>query len=187
MRIIAGTVKGRTLASPTWDGIRPTSDRLRETLFNVLAATVPGASVLDVCAGTGAIGLEALSRGATRATFVDSDARAVRLIARNAAHCGLENRCVIIRGTVPEALARTVAGAPFDLVVLDPPYDAQWIGEALAAAARHVAPGGLVVLEHAWRVPAPTPGALRVVGTRRSGDSALTTYRPATTSDERGT
>jgi 16S rRNA (guanine966-N2)-methyltransferase len=177
MRIIAGTHKGRVLASPTWDGLRPTSDRLRETLFNVLGGEVAGATVLDVCAGTGAIGLEALSRGATRATCLESDGRAARLIAANAAHCGLENRCVIIRGMAPQALTREHVGGPFDIVVLDPPYAAPWIGEAVTAAGQLLAPGGLVVLEHASRRAAPEPAGLRLERTRRAGDSALSTYR----------
>jgi 16S rRNA (guanine966-N2)-methyltransferase len=185
MRIIGGTHKGRTLGSPTWEGLRPTSDRLRETLFNVLAGAIDGAVVLDVCAGTGAIGLEALSRGAARVTSIDADARAVRLIAENAARCGLENRCVIIRGRAPGVLEHDVSGGPFDLVVLDPPYDAPWAGAALAAASRHLAPGGQLILEHAWRVPAPSATSLRLVRTRRAGDSALSTYRAAGAIDGR--
>ena len=177
MRIIAGTHKGRVLTSPTWDGLRPTSDRLRETLFNVLAGYIEGATILDVCAGTGAIGLEALSRGAARVTCIDADARAVRLIAVNASHCGLENRCVIIRGTAPDALTREHAGGPFDIVVLDPPYTAPWIGDAVAAAGRLLADGGLLVLEHSSRRAAPEPDGLRLERTRRAGDSALSTYR----------
>lgn len=179
MRIIAGAFKGRTLVSPTWAGLRPTSDGLRETLFNIVGPAIAGAAVLDVCAGTGAIGLEALSRGARHATFVDDDARAVRLIGENAAKCGCENRCIILRGAVPQSLRGAVAGGPFDLVVLDPPYDAAWIGEALAAAAGQLAPDGLIVLEHAARLTPPLDAALTLVRTRRAGDSALSTYRRA--------
>lgn len=186
MRIIAGTHKGRVLAAPTWDGLRPTSDRLRETLFNVLAGRISGASVLDVCAGTGAIALEALSRGAATATCLDSDARALRLIAANAAQCGLEKRCIIVGGTAPEALTREHIGGPFDLVVLDPPYAVPWIGDAVAAAGRLLAAGGLVVLEHSSRRDAPEPDGLRLERTRRAGDSALSTYRPVADTDGRG-
>lgn len=185
MRIIAGTNKGRTLSTPTWEGLRPTSDRVRETLFNVLANAVDGAAVLDVCAGTGAVGLEALSRGARHVTFVESDARAVRLIAENTARCEVEKRCAIIRGTVPAILVGEVAGGPFDIVLLDPPYAAPWIGEALSAAARHLTPGGVLVLEHASRLPAPSDPGLDLVRTRRAGDSALSTYRPVTVATDR--
>ena len=186
MRIIAGTHKGRVLASPTWDGLRPTSDRLRETLFNLLAGRVEGATVLDVCAGTGAIALEALSRGATRVTCLESDARALRLIAGNAVHCGLENRCVIIRGTAPEALTRERVGGPFDVVVLDPPYAAAWLDEAVAAAGRLVADDGLLVLEHSSKRAAPAPRGLRLERTRRAGDAALSTYRTVRDTDGKG-
>ena len=85
MRIIAGTHKGRVLKTPKWDGLRPTSDKLRETLFNILQPRIEGARVLDVFAGTGAVALEALSRGAVSAACIDNDRRAVALIAENAA------------------------------------------------------------------------------------------------------
>src|SRR4249920_3258740 len=97
MRIIAGTLKGRRLAAPTWDGLRPTSDKLRETLFNVLGPRLVGARVLDLFAGTGAIGLEAVSRGAVAAVLVDDDRRACDLILSNVRHCGVEQACAIIR------------------------------------------------------------------------------------------
>ena len=103
MRIIAGELKGRRLKTPKWDGLRPTSDKLRETLFNVVAARVPGARVLDHYAGTGAIGIEALSRGASHVTFVDNDARALKLIDENLRHCGVPDRYVIIR--TPQIIA----------------------------------------------------------------------------------
>jgi 16S rRNA (guanine966-N2)-methyltransferase len=185
MRIIAGTLKGRTLTSPTWDGLRPTSDRLRETLFNVLGAEVDGARVLDVCSGTGAVAIEALSRGAVAATCLDADARATALIRANAAHCGVENRCMIVRGEAPRALSGAVLGGPFEVIVLDPPYAAPWIDEAIAAAATLVAPGGRVVLEHAAKRLAPTVSGLHLERTRRAGDSALTTYRAPATGERR--
>ena len=90
MRVIAGRFKGRRLKSPTWDGLRPTSDKLRETLFNVLASRVVAARVFDGYAGTGAIGIEALSRGAAHVSFVERDRRATELIAHNLAACGIE-------------------------------------------------------------------------------------------------
>src|SRR5207248_9150143 len=100
MRIIAGSLKGRRLNAPTWAGLRPTSDKLRETLFNILAPRVAGARVLDGYAGTGAIGIEAMSRGAASVTFVETDRRAQRLIEENLARCGTANGCVIIRASV---------------------------------------------------------------------------------------
>lgn len=178
MRIIAGQFKGRTLQAPTWAGLRPTSDALRETLFNILGPRLADAVVLDLCAGTGALGLEALSRGAARATFVDDDARAIALIAANAGRCGVADRCMIVRDNAVGALADDIGG-PFDVVLADPPYDASWTADVLAAAARQLAPGGVIVLEHAGRRPPPAVAALTLVRTRRAGDSALSTYRTA--------
>src|SRR5919106_919858 len=90
MRVIAGRFKGRRLKNPSWEGLRPTSDKLRETLFNIVAPRIAGARVLDGFAGTGALGIEALSRGAAHVTFVEQDPRAVRLIEENLAACGVE-------------------------------------------------------------------------------------------------
>ena len=104
MRVIAGSLKGRRLKAPTWDGLRPTSDKLRETLFNILAPRIAGARVLDGYAGTGALGIEAISRGAAMVTFVESDRRAQALIAENLAHCGVESGYAIIRATVARAI-----------------------------------------------------------------------------------
>ena len=123
MRIIAGSLKGRTIQAPKWDGLRPTSDRLRETLFNVLAPRVDGARVLDGFAGTGAVGLEALSRGASHVTFVERDPRAIALIETNLRRCGVKDRYAIIRAGFSDAVAR--GGSPdFDIIFLDPPYGA---------------------------------------------------------------
>src|ERR671933_2126069 len=104
MRVIAGRYKGRRLKTPTWEGLRPTSDKLRETLFNILAPRIEGARMLDGYAGTGAVGIEALSRGAAHVTFVERDRRAQALIAENLARCGIANGYAIIRATVARAL-----------------------------------------------------------------------------------
>lgn len=176
MRIIAGTNKGRTLKAPKWDGLRPTSDKLRGTLFNILQHEVAGARVLDVFAGTGAIALEALSRGAVSATCIDSDRRAAALIAQNAELCRESNRCAIIRDVVERALSAPLPGGPFDLIVLDPPYDYAHVHEAVRGAAAQRAAGGTLVLEHASRVTPPQPDGLTITRTVTSGDSALTFY-----------
>jgi len=176
MRVIAGSLKGRRLLAPTWDGLRPTSDRLRETLFNVLAARVGGARVLDGFAGTGAVGIEALSRGAAHVTLVESDPRAVRLVERNLEHCAVTDRYAIIRARFADAARRLPTGS-FELVFLDPPYGPDVIVSSLEAAAPLVAPGGVLILEHARRDAAPARAA-SLAKTRdiMSGDSALTLY-----------
>lgn len=179
MRVIAGRFKGRTLLTPTWEGIRPTSDRLRETLFNVLAADVPGARVLDVYAGTGAVGLEASSRGAASVTFVEQDRRAVALIRQNLARCAGAEGCAIVARDAAEAL-RSGRFGPFDIVFLDPPYATPAREAALELAATHVADDGVLVFEHASRQRPPArAGRLALTRTLRQGDSALAFYRAA--------
>src|SRR5215468_963287 len=106
MRIIAGSLKGRRLKSPSWEGLRPTSDRLRETLFNVLAPRVEGARVLDVFAGTGALGFEAMSRGASHVVFVEAERRATAAIAATAKDWGVEADYTIHAGDAVEWLRR---------------------------------------------------------------------------------
>ena len=149
MRIIAGTLKGRTLESPTWDGLRPTSDRLRETLFNVLGQTLDGQRVLDVCTGTGAVALEALSRGAVSATCLDADARACALVRANAVRCGVENRCMIVWGEAPASITAARLGGPFDVIVLDPPYAAPWIDQAVARVVTDMSSSAAIFMKRA--------------------------------------
>src|SRR6185503_7613884 len=176
-----------------WDGLRPTSDKLRETLFNILAPRIAGARVLDGYAGTGALGIEALSRGAAWVTLIEDDRRAQMLIAENLALCGIENSYAIIRAKVARALDslhNQPAFEPFEIVLLDPPYALRSVSRTggsrtegddleavLTAAGRVLAPTGVLVLERARRDPAPeTAGRLRHSRTVVSGDSALTFY-----------
>jgi 16S rRNA (guanine966-N2)-methyltransferase len=174
MRIVAGAFRGRTLKSPTWEGLRPTSDRLRETLFNILGPSVRGARVLDGYAGTGAIGIEALSRGASDVTFVEKDPRAVKLIDANLAALGATG--VIMRAGMAEAVAR-LSGQVFDLIILDPPYAHGAAAEALGAAGPLVLAETRVVVEHATRYAAPSEHhGLRWTRTVKAGDSALSFY-----------
>jgi 16S rRNA (guanine(966)-N(2))-methyltransferase RsmD len=181
MRVIAGALKGRRLQAPAWEGLRPTSDKLRETLFNVLAPRIGGARVLDGYAGTGAVGIEALSRGAAHVTFVERDPRAAALIAANLEHCGVLDRYAIIRARFA-GTERPPDGGPFDVIFLDPPYGAGELAAALAAAEPLVETGTLLVLEHAKRDAAPTEtGALIRTRLLISGDSALAFYSRAST------
>ena len=177
MRIIAGDLKGRRLTSPDWPGLRPTSDKLRETLFNVLGPSVTGARVLDAYAGTGAVGIEALSRGAAHVTFVDSDRRAATLIEANLLHCGLKEGYAIIRVDFTRAGPR-IGDLLFDLIFLDPPYGAAEMAAGLAAAERFASTGTRVVVEHAKRdVPPAEAGRFVLTRDLASGDSGLAFYR----------
>ena len=184
MRIVGGRLRGLKL-TPLGQGdiaahLRPTADRVRESIFNLLingghGNPVSGASVLDLFAGTGAMGLEALSRGAARASFVDDGARACALIranidlARAGATASLLRRAATRLGDCP--------GPGFTLVFLDPPYGAQLAEPALASALRGgwIAPGAMVVIEEA-RPPAP-PAPLGTIDQRRYGDSIITLAR----------
>ena len=178
MRIIAGTFKGRRIRPPSWPGLRPTSDRLRETLFDVLAGRVRGARVLDGFAGTGAVGLEALSRGAAHVTFVERDPRAVALVRDNLARCAVAVGYTMAHGEFAAVLRALPSGAVFDLVLLDPPYG-NATGAVLEAAATRLAPGGLLVLERASRRESLRATGLVRERDLRAGDSTLTFMRPA--------
>jgi 16S rRNA (guanine966-N2)-methyltransferase len=192
LRIVAGSLKGRRLSSPTWTGLRPTSDRLRETLFNILGEACRDASVLDAFAGTGAVGIEALSRGAAHVMFVDHDPRAIALIHQNLARCGVMDRYTIQRMDLARsgpAFAKATAGKPafptaFDLIFLDPPYE-MTPTDACGALALSLANGGLLVLEHARRMNVPdTVADLRRTRIVTSGDSALSFFRRTRTEPE---
>jgi 16S rRNA (guanine966-N2)-methyltransferase len=174
MRIVAGEFRGRQLKSPTWDGLRPTSDRLRETLFNILGPSVRGATVLDGYAGTGAIGIEALSRGAAAVTFVERDPRAVKLIEANLSALGATG--VIMRAGLADAVSR-LGRQVFDLIILDPPYGETAAAQALDAAHALAGEQSRVVVEHANRYAPPAErGGLRLTRTVKAGDSALSFY-----------
>ena len=176
MRIVAGEFRGRQLKSPTWEGLRPTSDRLRETLFNILGPSVREARVMDGYAGTGAIGIEAISRGAAEVTFVERDPRAITLIEANLAALGATG--VIMRAGLAEAVTR-LSGQVFDLIILDPPYADTAAAQALDAVQSLASAGARVVVEHASRHAAPAErGGLRLTRTVKAGDSALSFYEP---------
>lgn len=173
LRIIAGTLKGRRIETPAWAGLRPTSDRLRETLFNILSPRIQGARVLDGFSGTGAVGLEAISRGAADVMFVDHDPRAIALITSNAERCGVTGHAIIRRELGRQALP---SDALFDLIVLDPPYEMNPHG-ALTSMAPHLSADGVLVLEHARRQGAPEVEGLARTREVRAGSSTLTFYR----------
>jgi 16S rRNA (guanine966-N2)-methyltransferase len=179
LRIVAGDLKGRRLASPTWTGLRPTSDRLRETLFNIVGRTCVGASVLDAFAGTGAIGIEALSRGAAHVMFVDHDPRALALIRQNLDRCGVTDRYTIQRMDLARSGLPAFPTA-FDLMFLDPPYEMNPT-DACEALAPSLALDGVLVVEHARRTEMPEAiAALTRTRILRAGDSALSFFRRTT-------
>jgi 16S rRNA (guanine(966)-N(2))-methyltransferase RsmD len=185
VRVIAGSLKGRRLNAPDWDGLRPTSDKLRETLFNVLAPRIGGARVIDGYAGTGALGIEALSRGAREVTFIERDARAQTLIAENLKRCGVASGYTMVRSDAIRALESLTDAGRFDIILLDPPYAIgdDEIAHALAAAAPLLAAHGVMVLEHGRRTAAPAVDGLVRIRDVASGDSTLTLYAARIESD----
>ena len=188
MRIIAGRFGSRRLAAPAGEATRPTSDRLRETLFNVLAPRVAGVAFLDLYAGSGAVGIEALSRGARYAVFVEPATAALKVLHGNLARLGLSEGFRVQPGTVGAYLRRVEDRdeASFDLIFLDPPYDAReeyaaTLGLLGGAAAGVVAAGGLVIAEHRRKVRLEAAyGFLRQVRLLEQGDAALTFFARGT-------
>jgi 16S rRNA (guanine966-N2)-methyltransferase len=180
MRIISGLHKGRRLKTLAGQRVRPTSDRLRETLFNVLAPRIAGASFLDLCAGSGAVGIEAVSRGASRVVFVESSRRAASLIDDNLDHCGIEDDVEVIDRDVLSALKVLATREDrFDIIFLDPPYDSEIHGSALRLISEKglLAENGLVIVEHRkGSIALPSYGNLRPYREIVHGDSALTFY-----------
>jgi 16S rRNA (guanine966-N2)-methyltransferase len=176
MRVIGGRYRRRQLMAPAWDGLRPTSDRLKQTLFDILGTRVAGARVLDGFAGSGALGIEAISRGAADVVFVDHDPRAIALVAANLERCGVTSGYVMIRDDFPGGLRRLPAGRQFELILLDPPYESD-AASLLEAAAGRLAANGTLVLEHAKRRPAPErAGQLACLRRLIAGDSGLAFY-----------
>lgn len=175
MRVIGGEFRSRLLKTLPGLDTRPTPDRLREALFNVLAPEIAGTVFLDAYAGTGAVGIEALSRGAARAVFIERGRAAVDIIRQNLDSLGLRDRAEVIQGRAVAWLAHRTA----DIIFLDPPYrlEADY-GESLRILGESAA--GLVVVQH-WRRfdPGAEHGALRRVRVLTHGDNSLSFYRPA--------
>ncbi len=176
LRIVAGSHRGRRLDVPGGSATRPTSDRVREALFNALDSldAVVGVTVVDAFAGSGALGIEALSRGATHATFVDDDPGALAVVRGNLDALNLAARARVVPGPASRALA---VGGPWDLVLLDPPYAFEPWAALLDDVVATLAPDGIVVIESDHEVALP-PG-LRGVRSRTYGGTVVQFARPA--------
>lgn len=181
MRIISGRLKGRRIVgTPNDPGVRPISGRMRQSTFDILIPRLPGARFLDLFAGSGSVGLEALSRGAGRAVFVDQDARCLKGIQRNLEHFGLAGAADAVRAAVPGGLGR-LRGQSFDLIFLGPPYkDAQKrplkLTEPCLTAVVDLgllAPGGMVVAQRHRSEKAGTPAGLALWRSQRYGDTEI--------------
>jgi 16S rRNA (guanine966-N2)-methyltransferase len=195
-RVISGMAAGRRLTAPG-PGTRPLTDRVKQTLFAILEPKLSGSHFLDLCAGSGAGGIEALSRGAALVLLVEQDGRTCKVIAENLTRAGLAGPdAVVVRAEAEAWLAAAVQpsaeppGAPFGLVLLDPPYDQVHLLESLLAILGEPAAGALlaadalVVAKHFWRAAPPARiGLLRSTRERRFGETSLTFYRRAGTED----
>jgi 16S rRNA (guanine966-N2)-methyltransferase len=178
MRIIAGAFRGRRLQSPKDNRIRPTADRVREAIFNIVADRVSGARVLDLFAGTGAMGLEALSRGAQFCLFVDQGAQALRLISANIELCGVQERSRLVQGAVSSAVKRLGAeNELFDLIFMDPPYGKGCIEKSLELVGEIARGNSLAIAEHHIRDESPkAAGIWQKDRERRYGDTLISLY-----------
>lgn len=188
MRVSAGEAKGKRLRVPRGVAARPTQDRVREAIFNALGGRVLDAEVLDLFAGIGTLGIEALSRGARRAVFVEVDPRTAAGLRANLQVAGLQDRAEVWRADVLRALRRLQdRGDRFDLVFLDPPYRSGWLQRALQALAQSpvLRDEGLVVAEGVRGEPVEVEG-LEVTWQRAYGDTAVTFLRRAKGGDGGG-
>lgn len=184
MRVIAGTFRSRLLAAPKGTGTRPTSDRLRETLFNILAPRLAGCQFADLYAGTGAVGIEALSRGAAHVLFTENAPAAITPLRANLASLGIGRGYTLEdRGTGALLTRLDKLGGPLDLIFLDPPYEAEteyeatlgFLGSARGRSA--LATNALVVAEHSSKTPlVERYGSLTRTRTKKQGDAALSFY-----------
>lgn len=179
LRIIAGELRGRRIAVPVGVAIRPTADRARAALFSILGAEFAGTRVLDAYAGTGALGFEALSRGAAAVVFVEIDGRAAAAIEGTAERFGVRGRVAVLRGPAVDLLRRGSVPGRYRLVLADPPYGASERGAFLAVVAAVLDPAGLVVLERDARAPVAMAAGLSLIRTAAYGRCRLDFYRPA--------
>lgn len=183
MRIVSGSRGGRLLKAPHGRSTRPTPDRVREALFSILGDRVPGARFLDLFAGTGANGLEALSRGAENAVFVESARAALSVLRENIARLEFDDRCVVVARPLPGALSRLKESSPFDLVFADPPYASTHLADLLASPGWSglLATDAVVVAEAGRTSPGVWPGWV-TLSVRDYGDTRLFFLSPQPTS-----
>ena len=190
MRVVAGTHKGRRLKNPPGLECRPTSTRVREALFSILAHRTQGAHVLDLYAGTGALGIESLSRGAKHVAFVENRVSTIELLRENIRRCGYDRYCVVYAQDVETflALPPSFGGPPvFDIVFADPPYQTTDLAHLLErlSLSEKVVSRGVVILEHFFKHTVPSQvGSLTQTRQSQYGDTMLTFFQPANSSED---
>lgn len=176
MRIITGSARGRRLSAPDGTDVRPTAEVTKEAVFSAIHFEVEGARMLDLFAGTGQMGLEALSRGARSVTFVENGQPSLQALRGNIAACGFEDQCKVVAMDALRFLE--IGGQEYDIVFLDPPYNQGLAQAAVLLAAGQTAPGGVILCETDRHEQMPEEvGAFRLMKTRRYGKAMIHTYR----------
>ncbi len=176
LRVTGGALRGRRLAAPPGRGTRPSADKVKEALFNILGQDLAGLKALDLFAGSGALGIEALSRGARWCLFVERSPAVAKLIRSNLAALGLEGLGRVLVGDALRAGPRLAGDGPFDLVLADPPYQKGLAQPALTLAAGLLAPGGRLAIEHAPGEDLRAAAGLNALGTRSYGQTRLSFF-----------
>ncbi len=185
MRIISGSARGKRLRTFKTNTIRPTSDRIREALFSILTSKIgslEGVQVLDICAGTGALGIEALSRGAQRGVFIDNNRQAAEIITHNCRVCEVEERAEIIKGGFATTLPH-LGESGFELIFVDPPYNSGMLPEivTLISTLNLLAPGGIICAEESKSAHVPPDiGHYSCIDMRTYGDTCIYLFSAAT-------
>jgi 16S rRNA (guanine(966)-N(2))-methyltransferase RsmD len=176
MRVISGKARGVRLKTPSGMETRPTADRVKEAMFSILQFELPGARVLDLFGGTGQLGIEAISRGAKKAVFVDSSQTSIKLIKENIEHVGFEKQAEVIN--MPNTAFLRTTRETFDIALLDPPYDRKLIQKSLPALTSIMSDEGVIVCEHEieCRLPEEVNGFV-IVKSKKHGKTGLTIYR----------
>ena len=179
MRVIAGRLRGSAIRAPAVGAVRPTYDRVRESMFSIIEPFLGEAAVLDLFAGSGSLGIESLSRGSNRATFVEIDKGVLGVVRENVERLGLVEQCRLIKGDALAVLRRAVPGGPFDIAFVDPPYSSGLAVGALEllAAAGALADEAIVVVEHASVDTMPEAvGRLDLIRSRKYGSTTVDFY-----------
>jgi 16S rRNA (guanine966-N2)-methyltransferase len=183
MRITGGMIRGRRLAQIKGTTIRPTSDRVRSSIFNILGQRLSDCTTLDLFAGTGSLGIESLSRGSEKAVFIDKSSKALEIIKKNLSICGYESRSVVIKDELPKGLARLhdFGFSKFDLVFIDPPYKKEYIAPTIAKLIEEdlLAQNSRVVAESSTNANQPFPRKvhnLELSLTRSYGSTLIAVY-----------
>ena len=182
MRVISGKLRGKRLFSPKGLNLRPTSDRVKEAIFNILQDQFQGQNVLDLFAGTGALGIECLSRGARRAVFVEESPRSLSALRRNIEECRLKEQAEVLgRKVLPALKILEARGEAFGIIFLDPPYDKGEARRVLEALSRSsiLTPGTLVVAEHSLTEEIDPIPFLQRIDLRKYGRTRISFFRPA--------